>query len=209
MPNKPLFAPLEPLVNAPFYPRVPNISLELTNHCNMHCPYCANNSLTRPKGYIEWDLLEKIVIEAGQKGLNISHLHGVGEPLLWKRLEDVIQLIRQHEAGEATFGTNGSLLSRKRAERLLDAGLRSIYFSVDTLDPEIYKNTRGGNLAKVIENIKNFMDFAPPDFPITVALMNHKDQRLNQQSVETFHAIFGRRQNLSLNRVENAFFSKC
>ena len=36
--EKPLYAPIEPEINWPFYPRVPDISLELTNYCNMHCP---------------------------------------------------------------------------------------------------------------------------------------------------------------------------
>lgn len=36
----------------PFYPAVPPISLELTNRCNLKCPYCANGTLTRPSGTI-------------------------------------------------------------------------------------------------------------------------------------------------------------
>jgi MoaA/NifB/PqqE/SkfB family radical SAM enzyme len=203
---KPLVAVLGEQVTAPFFPRVPNISLELTNKCNMLCPYCANGSLTRDKGYIEWDLLEKIVTDAGANGLNISHLHGVGEPLLWDRLEDVIRLVRTHDAGEATFGTNGSLMTRDRARSLLEAGLQSVYFSVDSLDPAIYKNTRGGNLEKVIANIKDFLDFAPDDFPVIIALMDHKDQTIDEKALAKYKEIVGDRNNVTLNRVENSFF---
>lgn len=204
--EKPLYAPIEPQINWPFYPRVPNISLELTNYCDMRCPYCANRTLTRRKGHIAWELLEKIVSEAGKKKLNISHLHGAGEPLTWNRLEDVIRLIRRHGAGEGSFGTNGSLMTRERAAGLMNAGLTSIYFSVDTLDAEIYKNTRGGDLAQVVANIQDFIAFAPPTFPIIIALMNHKEQHINQQSIDTFHECFGCRDNVKLNLVENAFF---
>lgn len=204
--NNVLLAPLDILSATPFYPRVPNISLELTNHCNLHCPYCAHGTLTRRKGYIDWEVLEKIVIEAGQKRLNISHLHGVGEPLLWNRLEDVIRLIRVHDAGSATFGTNGTLMTRLRAAKLLDAGLTSVYFSVDTLDDDLYKKTRGGDLSRVIENIKTFIEFAPADFPVIIALMNHKDQHLNHKILNRFHEIFGMHSNVTMNPVENAFF---
>jgi len=204
--EKPLYAPIETQIDWAFYPRVPDISLELTNHCNMRCPYCANRTLTRRKGHIAWELLEKIVFEAGEKKLNISHLHGVGEPLIWNRLEDAIRLIRSHGAGEGSFGTNGSLMTRERAASLLDAGLTGIYFSVDTLDPVIYKKTRGGDLAQVVANIRDFIAFVPPAFPIIIALMNHKEQQLNQQSIDAFHELFGQRDNVKLNFVENAFF---
>lgn len=122
------------------------------------------------------------------------------------RLEDVIRLIRQHDAGDATFGTNGSLMTRERARSLMEAGLTSVYFSVDTLDPVIYKNTRGGKLDKVIDNIKDFLDFAPADFPITIALMDHKDRTIDEAVLAKYREIVGERKNVRLNRVENAFF---
>jgi hypothetical protein len=36
--------------------------------------------------------------------------------------------------------------------------------------------------------------------------MNHKEQHLNQQSIDVFHRLFGHRENVKLNLVENAFF---
>src|SRR3989338_2382826 len=90
-----LFAPLEQRIDFAYYPRVPPISLELTNNCNLKCPYCANGTLTRPKTYIAWPLLEKIVDECAEMRYDLMWLHGVGEPLLWDRLEDVIALIKR------------------------------------------------------------------------------------------------------------------
>jgi cyclic pyranopterin phosphate synthase len=129
--------PLAETIDFAFYPRVPEISLELTNLCNLTCPYCANPALTRPKGTIEWDVLEKIVDDSVRDGLSIDWLHGVGEPLLWKRLEEVVRLIRGRNAGAGSFATNGTLLFEDRVRRLIDAGLTRIYVSVDTLDPAI------------------------------------------------------------------------
>jgi MoaA/NifB/PqqE/SkfB family radical SAM enzyme len=196
-------APIQETIDFAFYPRIPEISLELTNLCNLTCPYCANPALTRPKGTIEWELLEKIVHEAGRDGLSVNWLHGVGEPLLWKRLEDVIRLIRSHDAGAGSFATNGTLLYEDRVRRLLDAGLTRIYVSIDTLDPEIYKATRGGNLAKVIDNIKAMIRIAPPDFTIRIALMDHRDYRLTAVERARFTEIFGDRPNVVLADVSN------
>lgn len=201
-----LLAPLLRTIDYAFYPCVPLISLELTNKCNLKCPYCANPALTRPKTYIEWPLLEKIIDECAERKYNLAWLHGVGEPLLWKRLEEVISLIRRKNAGTGSFGTNGTLLSPNRVKRLLDAGLESIYVSIDTLDPEIYKNTRGGKLEKVIHNIQEMIRIVPTTFQITVALMNHKDHLITDETIRKFHEVFGHQPNVRTNLVENMLF---
>lgn len=201
-----LTVPLERSISYAFYPRVPMISLELTNHCNLACPYCANVTLTRPKTYIEWALLEKIVDECAERRFNLAYLHGVGEPLLWDRLEEVISLIKRKGAGMGSFGTNGTLLHPERVRSLLDAGLENIYVSIDTLDPEIYKQTRGGKLEKVIRNVQEMIRIVPPSFQITIALMNHKDHRVTQATTDKFHEVFGHHENVRTNLVENQLF---
>jgi hypothetical protein len=59
-------------IDSAFYPRVPGLSLELTSICNLTCPYCANPSLTRPKGTIGWDLLERVVDECAATMICVS-----------------------------------------------------------------------------------------------------------------------------------------
>lgn len=101
----------------PFYPAVPPISLELTNRCNLKCPYCANGTLTRPSGTIAWSLLERLVDQCAGGPKQIDWLHGTGEPLLGCRLEDVIRLIRGRNAGAVSFATNATLLTADRVGR--------------------------------------------------------------------------------------------
>jgi len=204
--TKSLFVPLESVINFPFYPRIPTISLELTAQCNLRCPYCLNATLQRPKETIAWELLEKIIDEAADGKLNISNLHGAGEPLLWDRLEEVVRLIKSRNAGLASFGTNATLLTQERFRSLLEAGLTQIYFSIDTLDSEIYKATRGGSLEVAVRNVKAAIRLAPKDFKFIIALMNHKDQILTQAKVDEFYEVFGRHTNVLLNPVENEYF---
>jgi MoaA/NifB/PqqE/SkfB family radical SAM enzyme len=206
MTSTPPMVPLTKVVEAPFYPTVPEISLELTNNCNLKCPYCANIALSRAKTYIDWAFFERVVEECADRRYNLAWLHGVGEPLLWHRLEDAISLIKQKGAGTGSFGTNGTLLNADRVRRLLDAGLDSIYVSIDTLDPEIYKATRGGKLAKVIGNVQEMIRIVPNTFRITIALMDHKDHHFSQQTVAEFHRTFGEHTNVVLNRVQNLTF---
>ena len=198
--------PLNRTIDFAYYPNVPSISLELTNNCNLKCPYCANPTLMRPKSYIDWPLLEKIVNECAERKYNLAWLHGVGEPLLWDRLEETVSLIKRKGAGEGSFATNGTLLRPARVRRLLDAGLESIYVSIDTLDPKLYAKTRGGKLDIVIRNIQDLIAIVPSSFQVTVALMNHKDQALTDGCIEQFHEIFGRQPNVRTNLVANQRF---
>lgn len=186
-----------------FYPHIPPISLELTSRCNLKCPYCANSVLTRNRGYIEWTLLEKIVKESSDGHHNIAALHGTGEPLLWDKLEEVIRLIKTRNAGDASFATNGTLLSGDRIRRLLDAGLTSIRVSLDSMDEKIYKETRGGNVLKVIENIQTLINLTPNAFEITLVLMNHKTQHITERHIVQFHKTFGFHQKVKLEIVNN------
>lgn len=81
-----------------------------------------------------------------------------GEPLLHSRIVDVVRMIR--EAGySCSFTTNGSLLTPELGERLLDAGLGNLAFSIDTLDPAKYRRLQeGGDLATVERNLIAFRD---------------------------------------------------
>src|SRR5665647_3912008 len=144
------------IADNPFYPEVPWISVELTNHCNLRCPFCGNRNMTRQRGYMSWELLEKIVDECRQKKYSIMTLHGTGEPLLYPRLEEAVRLVKDN-TGFATFSTNGVLMNAEKVLKLLDAGLDSIHISLDSLNPKIYAETRGADLAKVVENIRNLI----------------------------------------------------
>jgi pyruvate-formate lyase-activating enzyme len=198
--------PLTRTIDFAYYPNVPSISLELTNNCNLKCPYCANPTLLRPKSYIEWQLLEKIVDECAERKYNLAWLHGVGEPLLWDRLEETVSLIKRKGAGDGAFATNGTLLRPSRVKRLLDAGLERIYVSIDTLDPDLYAKTRGGKLDIVIRNIKDMIEIVPSTFQITVALMDHRSQAITEKSIGQFHEAFGHHPNVRTNLVANQLF---
>jgi hypothetical protein len=154
--------------------------------------------LTRKSGYINWSLLERMVDQCADGRHSIDWLHGTGEPLLWDRLEEVIQLIRSRNAGKATFATNATILDKHRVESLLDAGLGEIYISLDSLNKDIYKATRAGKLEKVVKNIKVMMGIVPKDFGITIALMNHKLQTLTDVDVALFRETSGDRPKLKL-----------
>jgi cyclic pyranopterin phosphate synthase len=97
----------------------------------------------------ELDRLCSAFIERGVKKVRLTG----GEPLVRKGVTGLVESLGRHlKSGrleELTLTTNGSQLARYAAE-LVDAGVRRINVSVDTLDPQKFKSiTRWGDLAKV------------------------------------------------------------
>ena len=188
-----------------FYPEEPAISLELTNYCNLQCPYCGSRNLTRTRGYMEWELLEKIVAECKGGRHGIDYLIGAGEPLLYPRLEDAIRLIREHDAGLANLVTNGVLLTPDKTRKLLDAGLRLIRISLDSLDADLYASTRAADLTRVVGNIRELIRIAPSTVSIQIALMNSSVQLLSQRNIDEFYEVFGVQGNVQCVWADNVF----
>jgi cyclic pyranopterin phosphate synthase len=77
-----------------------------------------------------------------------------GEPLVRKDLHRVISMLSSIEGvRDICLTTNASLLSEQIGE-LAAAGLKRINVSIDTLDPEKFKQiTKRGNLSRVLEGL--------------------------------------------------------
>lgn len=155
-------------------PRLPFvISLEPTNHCNLRCVMCPSPTLKAPRGYMAMALYEKILREAVAGGVHRFRFVGLGEPTLHPELPEMIR--RASRAGLYTeVSTNGTLLSQELGERLLDAGLSEIAFSLDAVEKAEFERIRkGARYDAVMRNIDGFLALAAARSPrpITVARM--------------------------------------
>lgn len=133
-----------------------DLRISITDRCNYRCTYCMPFDQYT---WIEKDEIlsfEEIARLAGlfvRLGVDKIRLTG-GEPLLRANLETLVgKLTRLDGLRDLSLTTNGSLLADK-AEALRLAGLKRINVSLDTLDPEKFKQiTRRGNLDKVLAGI--------------------------------------------------------
>lgn len=123
------------------------VVIAFTYVCNALCPGCAytNSSIRsdyKDTKHMPEATFKKIADEVGGRGawLRIS---GGGEPLIHP---NAIPLIEYAKAVGCQVGliTNGSLLTRQKAERLMRAGLDMLEFSVDAATGEEYEIVRKG-----------------------------------------------------------------
>ncbi len=111
---------------------------------------------TGPQEYITWDLLDKIATQCGELRIPIK-IGNVEEPLLHPKAVDFVKACRTRGAPSAHITTNGWPLTERKCRELLEAGLTSLYISVDAATPETYLKIRGGDLEKLEANVHTFL----------------------------------------------------
>lgn len=188
-----------------YYPNIPMLSIELSSRCNFKCPYCANATLERDYENMEAEIIERIAEQCESLGLRVGGFHGVGEPLVRKDLEVILSNFKRRGIWTGTLYSNCSLLTLDRMKSLYEAGVNFIYNSLDTLDADLYKRTRGGNVHRTIDNVKNAASHFP-NVQFVVGLMNHKDQIITPEIREEFQTIFADFPNVGLSVYENSRF---
>lgn len=137
------------------------VTLSLTFRCNLRCIMCpiwrAGERGNNPDYYNELSTDRLLSLMDELKKLDTGHLHFTGgEPLLRK---DLFEILRHGKELGMSFSvnTNGTLISRNIAEKLIDSGVQKVIFSIDSPNPEIHDEIRGrkGAWRKAIEGMTN------------------------------------------------------
>ena len=132
----------EQLVTAPA-PTV--ISWNLTRRCNLACGHCYLDAVQRrgaPTGELDTSEALSVVEQIAELAPGAMLVLSGGEPLLRR---DLATLVRQAaKRGLApVIGTNGTLLSKRRAAELKDAGAAGVGVSVDSAGSVFHDRLRG------------------------------------------------------------------
>jgi cyclic pyranopterin phosphate synthase len=147
--------PNSELLQDSFGRRHNNLRISVTDRCNLRCTYCM------PEDVVFRDRSELLSFEeithftrvAAGLGIDKVRLTG-GEPLLRKDLHKLVRLlVRIQGIKDIGLTTNGILLA-EQAEELFDAGLRRLNVSLDTLDPDRFREiSRRNGLNRVLDGL--------------------------------------------------------
>ncbi len=135
------------------FPR--RINVELTNHCNQRCLLCPRQDFTRPLGFMEAEVFERIAAECAARD-TMLWLHFLGEPLLHRH---AVALIGRAKASGCRIGLSTNAVSLDTyADALLRSGLDRLECSVDALGGVEYARMRGrDHFARVTDNVRRFL----------------------------------------------------
>jgi hypothetical protein len=140
----------------------PRVQIEITNRCNLRCIMCTRNQMTREQGDVTVETFERVAREVCAEPDCVLAMYFLGEPLLHRRLEDLVRCVTRRSRPGFVFGiqTNGMLLDEGRARGLLEAGLRNFAFSVDGLEGDLERIRPGARYPVVEENILRLLRIA-------------------------------------------------
>jgi len=161
------------------------LRLSVTERCTLRCVYCRADEGICPKAEeLTSDDFYKITRACAALGIRKVRLTG-GEPLLRK---DILEIVRRLSSltgiEEITMTTNGQMLAAQAAE-LRAAGLSRINISLDTLDPDRYREITGGEIAAVLVGIDEAVRVKLLPVKLNIVMVKGK----NDDEVDDFIAL--------------------
>ena len=116
--------------------------VELTNFCNLKCPMCPHDLMTRGVGYMDFGLFQDVVAQV--KGTNPDlRLHNMGESLFHKEIGRFIRHAGD-QGLETILSSNATTLTDAKIQELIDARLSWLYVSFDGASAATYERFRKG-----------------------------------------------------------------
>ncbi len=132
------------------------ITLELTNICNLRCPHCPTGQglKGRKPSMMPLEKFKKLLKDLGPYAVQVD-LHNWGESLLHKEAFEAIRLCEEHNI-RTTVCTNFNIpFDEEKAEALVRSNLSVLSVSIDGPDQETYETYRvRGNLQQVLDNVE-------------------------------------------------------
>ena len=130
------------------------IQISVTNKCNLRCTMCRLNKL-KDKRELTSPQIRSLIKQARRIGIKQLFLTG-GEPFLNK---DLPQIIKENNDRYICITTNGTLIDKTLAKKLVDIRLSALVISMDGAKPETHDKIRGvkGCFELTLNGIKNII----------------------------------------------------
>ncbi|MDD1670523.1 MAG: GTP 3',8-cyclase MoaA [Methanomicrobiales archaeon] len=182
--------------------QVTNLRVSVTQRCNLACIYCHAEGERAPEAELPVGDIREILRVAAGLGMRSVKFTG-GEPLL---REDILEIVRAVPAGlESSMTTNGILLARY-ARDLREAGLSRINVSLDSLDPECYRDITGHDrLSEVLEGIDAALGAGLTPIKLNMVVL----KGINEDEVEAFLGYVRGNRDLILQLIELMDVGSC
>jgi radical SAM protein with 4Fe4S-binding SPASM domain len=121
--------------------RFNKVNIEISNICNLQCSFCP--PVERDKKMMSLENFQSVVSQVAPMTEQVT-LHLMGDPLVHPKLDQFINICRDHQV-PVYLVTNGVLLNDVKEELLLDPIIRQVNFSLHSFhdnygdrDPSIY-----------------------------------------------------------------------
>jgi MoaA/NifB/PqqE/SkfB family radical SAM enzyme len=131
------------------------VYIEPTVACNLDCITCFRNAWDQPIGRMTEETFENILNGLKQMDpIPDVYFGGIGEPLFHQKTVEWIRRVKELGV-KVELITNGTILTEKKCQELIDAGLDTLWVSLDGATPEGFADVRlGAELPLILENLR-------------------------------------------------------
>lgn len=133
------------------------IFIDPSSVCNFKCKFCMNHKIKKPE-IMDFELYKSIIdgLQQFKNPVKVIRLYGFGEPLININFCKMVEYAKASDKVLAVdTTTNGSLIDRVYADRLIKSGIDRINISIEGVSSEQYKNFTGRdvNFDELVENL--------------------------------------------------------
>jgi MoaA/NifB/PqqE/SkfB family radical SAM enzyme len=170
------------------------IIVDVTELCNYACIHCPHHIFEKSSKYsgsnLAIELHKKLINEIASDGKgNCRYIRytGLGETLLHPNFIEMIEYAGKHAGVPINVTTNGLLLTRDKARKLLNAGVNTFDISIDAYLPETYRKIRrNGDLTKVRAHCLNLIKMIKTGKYQAKLVVSFVEQSINKDEKNRF-----------------------
>ena len=141
----------------PYGRTIDYLRISITDRCNLDCLYCAPLGGRRRLSHAEilsYEEILQITNAAVSSGISKIRITG-GEPLQRRGMVRLCRMLADIDGIESLAVTTNGILLKEFADPLFEAGVRRVNISLDTLNPERFKEITGNDLLyRVLQGIE-------------------------------------------------------
>lgn len=158
------------------------VKMKVFYGCNLKCEMCNHWRETREPP-VPSDRFKEVLNELAELGTKKIHISG-GEPMLRPQVPDMVE--QASALGiKVTMTTNGTLIDKAKAKRLVEGGLRGVNISIDSPIRKTHEKIRGveGSFKATAKAVELFRRYKHKG-KLTIRI-NTVVSRTNYQTLET------------------------
>ena len=175
----------------------PYLQIEPTSICNYRCTFCYqtdNEFNKRSTGFMGHMKLEtfKLLVDQAEGNIEFISLASRGEPLLCPDIKEMLAYTRDKFLN-LKINTNASLLDEQISHSILTSGVKTLVFSADAADENLYSKLRvNGKLDKILANIKRFQEIRIKNYPKSKIITRVSGVKISsQQNLDDMEKFWG------------------
>ena len=135
---------------------IQKLYVEASSRCNLRCKMCFRHSWIGERfGDLDLEIFARVMDDPVLSTAETVFFGGMGEPLVHPALAEMAALAASR-GKKVELITNGTLLTREKACKLLQAGVSRVWVSIDELYENYGKIQVGSDFGLVLGNLETF-----------------------------------------------------